>query len=1231
MAKSLVEKYEQILTQDPASTVFVEFAKVLLERGDTARAIEVCQTGLSHHADSVVGRVLWGKALIDLGRPAEAMEQFDRAIAIDRDNPHAYNLIGEVLLQKGLYRSALPLLRKAVSLQPNDGRVRQWLEQTQAALAGGPAPILMDLTSVDLPAQDGADDGPPVPSAGSVLESAPFGGLPAEIGDRDETQIGLPAYVPSAAPPRRTTTEEHPVVPTGEYPDEAPTGLYGVAAPTTEMTTDVPLDDEPNPTLQYGSPARNERTSVGESVASSENQILGGMTSMFQALSDAEGDGPISSGGTPLPPGEAAQDPFDVVARRSKSRASEPRGETIPLKVGGADPAEGSVSVSPELYAAAPASDGGLLGDVPEATQGRGARAASAPVAAAPVPRKVQHDTHSAGGGLLGDIPDLPEPRSSLEVPKVEVSSSAAEAIAREYERELREKLAQKKAKKSFVARNWISLTAGGLGFLVLVVAALMYVRTTEVNQGSLKDVLADAKKALLQDTRASYGTALSALERAARMDEDETEIWALTGYANAVLYGEHGRKAEHKAAAEAALSRPGVAEQFPELALATRYHVAEGKAREAIAAEVLAATTDKVEVTELAGRILMQMGEAKQALSRLQQALSDQAQNVRVLVGLGDYYRVSGDFPKALEFYTMAQDISPQHPARILGAAESRLELEQDLSQSARDFLSLQADADSVPDAMQWRWVLAQGRVLAATDESEKAITLLTEGARRFPERGYEFQLALAQALRFAGRMAEAEDAFKIALKARPDSEEAREGLARALLARERYRELLAKIPADPKSRRVSLVRGLAWSRLEEWKRARAEFDRTRVKGRYPTEAIIQLARADAAAGEVARARLALEQTLKATKTARGEVLVALGDLDLSQNDLQRARARYDEAAKEPDDTEGACAAGRFLLRDGDAERALPLLEKAARRNDAHQEAQEALARAYLHLGKLSEALAHLERWRTRSGSAAAERLYALALYQSGRLKEADKAASLAVRKQGTSPEAWRIRSSINFAQGDSKTAFKDLERANKLDPKDSETFCAIAHAFLRAGNTDGARAAFDAAIRENKDSTCGNTGLVFVRLPSGSKASLKGLEKLAEGSTSVSDRAFVAATRARVLLATGQAKPALKAAEEAVKLAPWSAPAQFALAVSLQRLKDAGAKDALVKAVSLDPGNGSFRLALADHLARGNDEDQAKALDEYARFLQIGGDSSDEARVKRTLTSLKRRLASR
>ena len=109
MSKPMVEKYEQMLAQDPSSTVFVELARAYLDRGDNDRAIQTCQQGVTHHPNSVVGRVLWGKALINTGKAADAMKQFDLAVNIDRENPHAYNLIGEALLRKGLYRSARPI------------------------------------------------------------------------------------------------------------------------------------------------------------------------------------------------------------------------------------------------------------------------------------------------------------------------------------------------------------------------------------------------------------------------------------------------------------------------------------------------------------------------------------------------------------------------------------------------------------------------------------------------------------------------------------------------------------------------------------------------------------------------------------------------------------------------------------------------------------------------------------------------------------------------------------------------------------------------------------------------------------------------------------------------------------------------------------------------------------------------------------------------------------------
>ena len=137
MPPSIVEKYEQILAADPRSRIFVELGKALVEQGQHARAISVCQQGLEHHPSSILGRVIWGRALLEASDPKGALDQFEIAIALDPGSPYAYNLVGEALLGKGLHREALPVLARAAELQPADARVKGWLEEARRRLQNG--------------------------------------------------------------------------------------------------------------------------------------------------------------------------------------------------------------------------------------------------------------------------------------------------------------------------------------------------------------------------------------------------------------------------------------------------------------------------------------------------------------------------------------------------------------------------------------------------------------------------------------------------------------------------------------------------------------------------------------------------------------------------------------------------------------------------------------------------------------------------------------------------------------------------------------------------------------------------------------------------------------------------------------------------------------------------------------------------------------------------------------
>ena len=96
----------------------------------------------------------------------------------------------------------------------------------------------------------------------------------------------------------------------------------------------------------------------------------------------------------------------------------------------------------------------------------------------------------------------------------------------------------------------------------------------------------------------------------------------------------------------------------------------------------------------DAAGRLLLAKGDAKGAVLHFKRALELNAGNVRALVALGDYYREAGDDAAALTVYGTAEQLSPDHPGRALGEAESRLALEQDLTQALAEVDKLAPDA---------------------------------------------------------------------------------------------------------------------------------------------------------------------------------------------------------------------------------------------------------------------------------------------------------------------------------------------------------------------------------------------------------------------------------------------------------------------------------------------------------------------------------------------------------
>jgi tetratricopeptide (TPR) repeat protein len=408
-----------------------------------------------------------------------------------------------------------------------------------------------------------------------------------------------------------------------------------------------------------------------------------------------------------------------------------------------------------------------------------------------------------------------------------------------------------------------------------------------------------------------------------------------------------------------------------------------------------------------------------------------------------------------------------------------------------------------------------------------------------------------------------------------------------------------------------------------------RAELTRVRVGERYPPEAIAWLALADAAEGDREQARAVLERVLAAVKSprSRGELRLALGLVRWQEGAQdEAAKVLATVAQEDAHGYEGPCALGRLLVSRGQLEEALEPLKQAVARNGSHGEAREVLGRTLLALGRTEEGLKQFESWQLENpGVAAAHKGFARALYASGRMKEAEAASGRAVKLASGDAEAHRLRASILFATGDSKAAFSALETSNRLDTKAAETFCEIALGFLRLGNAANAGKAFEAARREGPGVACGQVGPHYVKT-SGGRAAAQALADIAAKAPAAWDKAFAEAARARVLAEAGALKEARAAADEAVRLAPFSGRSHLALGqVAFNQRDMAAAVKALSRAVELEPVDGLAWLALADALAP-TPAEAARAVKAYQTFLSLAGGSPEAARVKKALPALER-----
>jgi tetratricopeptide (TPR) repeat protein len=127
-----VQRYEQMLMEDPQSRAFAPLAEAHRKAGRLDDAIKVAKAGLEIHPGYSGGLVVLGRAFYEKGELDNAAEILKKAIS---DTPESYlgqKFLGKVFMDKGEISGALKAFEAANLLSPEDDEVVRLLEEVKS-------------------------------------------------------------------------------------------------------------------------------------------------------------------------------------------------------------------------------------------------------------------------------------------------------------------------------------------------------------------------------------------------------------------------------------------------------------------------------------------------------------------------------------------------------------------------------------------------------------------------------------------------------------------------------------------------------------------------------------------------------------------------------------------------------------------------------------------------------------------------------------------------------------------------------------------------------------------------------------------------------------------------------------------------------------------------------------------------------------------------------------------
>jgi tetratricopeptide (TPR) repeat protein len=642
---------------------------------------------------------------------------------------------------------------------------------------------------------------------------------------------------------------------------------------------------------------------------------------------------------------------------------------------------------------------------------------------------------------LLADLPDSKPPPSRPEVKSTPTTptTSEIERMAHRYESELRAKLDETRQKpKSFVRRHWLPLAI--LGTLVLLGGgAVVGIRLfrERYNRQHAHEFVARAEQGLLLDTYGSLSGATHQLDELLAVDPHDARAMALRAQAQATLCQEFGCPDTQRQALATPLADAAVSAADPVAVLVAKYALSPAPLE--LADAILALPAVSAWSNYLAGHIALLRHDDAEALKRFDAALKIVPAHVPTLVAVGDHYLRAGDLGRAGELFALAHQASPLNVAAAVGLAEVHLASHEVSADDERSLSEVAPEGErAIPVHVRQRYDLATARVLAANGQVTKAVQRLLDGVAEHGDELVAYASALSDVYASDGQYDRAEEQAWRALSRNKQDPEALERYGRVLLARGRFRDILARVPAGG-SRRLHVLRAQANLGLGDCNAARSEVEATRKDSKAPAQGAVVIAQCDAKAGHVADAEQTLRQ-IAALPRAPIEALLALAVIEDQAGDHRQG---IDDARKavqvDPHSYEAHCVLGRLLVKSDATAEAETELQAAVRLNHQHTEALVALGVLELDQGKKVDARQHLDQAVASAPmDPKANLALARALLALGFPVDAERVAARAAKMSPKDPQAHHILGKIALQAGDQRLALRELKEAQKLDKKD-------------------------------------------------------------------------------------------------------------------------------------------------------------------------------------------------